>query len=396
MPARAILDEHHLYYQEGSSDKVYHIWIEQVGANNTVRYEYGRRGSTLQSEVKIRDTHHAKAAEILLRIVAEKLGKGYKNYDPKKGPPIPGSMAGVTTGPSTAPATGGSESPVAGVDMGGNSVGDRLETNKSVHLQLLNEIDEAHLKTLVVDNRWAFQEKFDGKRMALSMSPEGKVMAWNKMGKRIEPPREFCSVLQKEFAGFQFTIDGEACGKVFMAFDILEVEGNSCRDQSYEDRLVLLGMLMRSAKKQQVFKEAFTATSRKEKEWVVKELKKGGAEGVVAKFLDAPYRAGRPNSGGSALKFKFVASATCLVMLVNEKRSVQIAVRMGKDKITPVGSVAIPVNHEVPKVGDHIEVRYLYAYRGGSLYQPVYLGKRDDADVDDVSTLKFKKEENNE
>jgi bifunctional non-homologous end joining protein LigD len=354
MPARAILDEHHLYYQEGSSDKVYHIWIEQVGANNTVRYEYGRRGSTLQSEVKIRDTHHAKAAEILLRIVAEKLGKGYKNYDPKKGPPIPGSMAGVTTGPSTAPATGGSESPVAGVDMGGNSVGDR------------------------------------------SMSPEGKVMAWNKMGKRIEPPREFCSVLQKEFAGFQFTIDGEACGKVFMAFDILEVEGNSCRDQSYEDRLVLLGMLMRSAKKQQVFKEAFTATSRKEKEWVVKELKKGGAEGVVAKFLDAPYRAGRPNSGGSALKFKFVASATCLVMLVNEKRSVQIAVRMGKDKITPVGSVAIPVNHEVPKVGDHIEVRYLYAYRGGSLYQPVYLGKRDDADVDDVSTLKFKKEENNE
>jgi bifunctional non-homologous end joining protein LigD len=75
---------------------------------------------------------------------------------------------------------------------------------------------------------------------------------------------------------------------------------------------------------------------------------------------------------------------------------VQIAVRMGKDKITPVGSVAIPVNHEVPKVGDHIEVRYLYAYRGGSLYQPVYLGKRDDADVDDVSTLKFKKEENNE
>jgi bifunctional non-homologous end joining protein LigD len=38
-------------------------------------------------------------------------------------------------------------------------------------------------------------------------------------------------------------------------------------------------------------------------------------------------------------------------------------------------------------------VRYLYAYPGGALYQPVYLGPRTDQTLpDDVSTLKFKQE----
>ena len=32
----------------------------------------------------------------------------------------------------------------------------------------------------------------------------------------------------------------------------------------------------------------------------------------------------------------------------------------------------------MPKVGAIVEVRYLYAFLGGSLFQPVYLGQRDD------------------
>ncbi|TSA39702.1 hypothetical protein D4R30_00650, partial [archaeon] len=51
----------------------------------------------------------------------------------------------------------------------------------------------------------------------------------------------------------------------------------------------------------------------------------------------------------------------------------------------------IPVNFDLPAVSDLVEVRYLYAYPGGSLYQPVYLGVRTDLnDADDLSTLKFK------
>jgi bifunctional non-homologous end joining protein LigD len=57
-----------------------------------------------------------------------------------------------------------------------------------------------------------------------------------------------------------------------------------------------------------------------------------------------------------------------------------------------VGNVTIPTNHVVPKQGEIVEVRYLYAYEGGSLYQPVYLGPRDDVDVAAcrMDQLKFK------
>ena len=40
--------------------------------------------------------------------------------------------------------------------------------------------------------------------------------------------------------------------------------------------------------------------------------------------------------------------------------------------------VVHPVNADVPSMGTVIEVRYLYTGAGGHLYQPCYLGPRDD------------------
>jgi bifunctional non-homologous end joining protein LigD len=48
----------------------------------------------------------------------------------------------------------------------------------------------------------------------------------------------------------------------------------------------------------------------------------------------------------------------------------------------PVGNCTIPANHEIPNVGDLVEIRYLYAYRGGSLYQPIYEGIRNDLSIE--------------
>jgi bifunctional non-homologous end joining protein LigD len=115
----------------------------------------------------------------------------------------------------------------------------------------------------------------------------------------------------------------------------------------------------------------------------------GGREGVVFKRLDAPYREGRSDD---ALKLKFTASASVIVAAVNEGvRSVQI--KAVDD--TPLGNVTIPVNKAIPRQGSIIEVKYLYAYRGGSLYQPVYVGVRRDIEPGACTTaqLKYVKEE---
>lgn len=56
--------------------------------------------------------------------------------------------------------------------------------------------------------------------------------------------------------------------------------------------------------------------------------------------------------------------------------------------------MTIPPNQPIPNAGAIVEVRYLYAFRGGSLYQPVYLGERDEIDPTEcvVGQLKFKQE----
>jgi bifunctional non-homologous end joining protein LigD len=117
----------------------------------------------------------------------------------------------------------------------------------------------------------------------------------------------------------------------------------------------------------------------------------------------SPVTAGRPNSGGDWLKFKFTESASCCMLEVNSgKRSVRMGlldtskrtdVIKGQPMIS-VGNVTIPPNHEVPAAGDIVEVEYLYAYKGGSIYQPVYHGKRTDLDINACTTdqLKYKPE----
>jgi hypothetical protein len=61
----------------------------------------------------------------------------------------------------------------------------------------------------------------------------------------------------------------------------------------------------------------------------------------------------------------------------------------------PIGKVTIPPNWDVPAVGTVIEVKYLYVVgQGGSLYQPIYLGPRDDVDPSECTfaaqQLKYK------
>src|SRR5207344_787299 len=108
------------------------------------------------------------------------------------------------------------------------------------------------------------------------------------------------------------------------------------------------------------------------------QLKARNAEGVVFKHTDAPYIAGRPASGGTQLKYKFCETASFIIGKVNAKRSVALSLLDGA-KSKPAGNVTIPANHDIPPQGAVVEVRYLYAFpESGAVYQPVYLGVRDD------------------
>jgi len=122
------------------------------------------------------------------------------------------------------------------------------------------------------------------------------------------------------------------------------------------------------------------------------KLKRENREGIVFKNLSAAYVAGRPASGGDNLKLKFHATGSFIVNKVNSKRSVSLMLFDGH-KIVPAGNVTIPPNHAIPAVGAVVEVRYLYAFpESGCIFQPVYLGVRDDITAEEctITQLKYK------
>jgi bifunctional non-homologous end joining protein LigD len=185
---------------------------------------------------------------------------------------------------------------------------------------------------------------------------------------------------------------------VYWAFDILQIEGEDIRGMSVERRFEELVALL-DPSELGALRVVPNATTKWEKQNLLLRLYAERAEGVVFKHRGAPYAAGRPASGGYYLKFKFTTTATCKVLDQNKgKRSVALAVLQDPgDGYVEVGNVTIPVNVAIPASGSLIEVRYLYAYVGGSLYQPVYLRDRDDVEFpDSAKSLKYKQGESDE
>ena len=70
----------HLYYREGTSDKVYHLYLAQSLTNDyySVISRYGRRDGGIQQTEKVFDSHLEAAEKEWNRLHHDKLQKGYK------------------------------------------------------------------------------------------------------------------------------------------------------------------------------------------------------------------------------------------------------------------------------------------------------------------------------
>ena len=347
-----------LYYREGASDKVYQATLEPKDGLFVVNFAYGRRGSTLNTGTKTASpVDEATALNTFDQLVREKKAKGY------------------TEGPDGTPYT---------------SI-DNDKQPSGLLPQLLNPIENDQVKVFLQDPAWCTQEKFDGRRLLIRK--QGAAIAGiNKKGLIGGLPEPVFQAVRL-FEG-DVVLDGESIGDVFHAFDILMLDGRDLRGRPYRDRLTALINLLASVQ-QRTIKFVETAYTRDQKSRMHATLQATRKEGIVFKCLDAPYTAGRPNSGGAQRKHKFCATLSAVVSKVNPKRSVELRLLNGEGWI-PVGNVTIPVNEATPPVGQVVEIKYLYAFRESRcLYQPVYLGKRTDVEHHEcvVSQLKYKAED---
>ncbi len=346
-----------LYYREGSSDKVYQAAIEPVGNQFVVNFAYGRRGTTLTTGTKTNSpVDYPTAQQIYAKLVREKKSKGYAEGE--NGTPY-------------------------------------QHTNKQasgILPQLLNPIEEAEVGLLLCDNKYCAQEKFDGKHLLVRKQEEQQA-GINKKGFLVAVPPPVANELRA--VPGSFISDGESLGDIYHLFDLLEYNDEDLRSLPYRIRLMrLIDLLLLNSPDYQSVRLVETAFCTQQKTELWQRLRREQREGIVFKRLDAPYVPGKPNRGGPQLKFKFVASVSVVVTKLNPQRSVEVGLLNGRNLVT-CSNVSIPANHSIPPVGEVVEVRYLYAYRDSlALYQPVYLGPRDDVEPGDclVSQLKFKPE----
>jgi bifunctional non-homologous end joining protein LigD len=344
-----------LYFRQGSSDKVYQAGIEPADGGHVVRFAYGRRGSALQTGTKTNaPVSYDEARRIYDKLVAEKTAKGY----------------------------------TPGADGTPYQQTEKANQHTGIHCQLLNPIDEEQDEKLIADPAYWMQEKWDGRRRLLHKQ-DGVRTGINKLGLAVALPETL--VRDAQACPVDFTMDGEAVDDMLCAFDLLFVEDDDVRGRRYAERhLLLLNLLGTFAHPGIHLTE--TAYTPEEKRRMFDRLKSEGREGVVFKHIDASYIAGRPASGGSQLKHQFRATASFVVGKINAKRSASLLLFAGANPTT-AGNVTIPASHEIPKPGQIVEVRYLYAFKeSGCIYQPVYLGERDDIAPAEcvVAQLKFK------
>lgn len=336
-----------LYYKDGRSNKEYHTQLRQQDGGWVVLFQYGPRGGTLTSGTKTKEPVDFDAAKKAYdKLVKEKMGKGY----------APGAESGAFIGTSLE------------------------ERFTGIVPQLLNPIDEAQAQSLLTDPDWVLQEKHDGHRRLAQQTAE-ELLGINRKGLVTGLPLAVALELQKLP---QFILDGELVGEEYFLFDVLQWEGVSAKEMTYEQRLALLSEVEKRLCEAGAEAVVVTPTARTEaeKKALYEKVRAAGREGLVFKRLDAAYVPGRPNSGGNQLKRKFTHSASLIVASRNPtKRSVSMKLLDADYKEVNVGNVTIPSNYDIPSVGQVIEVEYLYAYDGGSLYQPQYKGVRDDLDA---------------
>jgi len=347
-----------LFFQEGTSDKVYNATLLEDGGAYSVHVAWGRRGGALQEGHKAVRVSRAQAERTFDKLVREKRNKGYEEVS-------------ATVQPATvAPPVGqgsGSKAPAAGTR--------RAKVGHAA--QLLTAIDDDDLDRFMADNAMVAQQKLDGVRVIVHVGDT--LLATNRAGQPTQMARGALDGLAYIPKGT--ILDGEVLGTAYWLFDVLQLAGDDVRNRGYLERWQLLD---------EELEPALTGDARilplargpRAKRTLHDKLRRAGCEGIVFKDRDAPYAHGRVTT---QRKYKFIKSAD-VIIVENVGNAYRMVVYDGR-KLCEVGRVFAGTTNASRQDLDArlasgasvvAEVRYLYATDDHQLFQPVFVCIRDD------------------
>lgn len=354
-----------LYCRDVRHDKVYNVQLIQSEAGWSVLAQSGRRGSTLVVRDKVLNADYETAKREFDKVLKEKLTKNppYKFVE-------------------------GAE-PAKPVQL---ARGKAILNKENVEPELLTRITEVEAKMYAKrSDRYKCQRKRDGERRMVVFQ-EDHAYGINKNGDAIQLEGRFRGELERfcRQAGVTSLVaDGEEEAEEIWLWDILEFNAD-LRVMPYRNRHEILSHFIGSLPVS--LSEVIRLVDFESFESLLAQ--RSTIEGLCVKDLNASFRPGR---SGQHFKLKFEQSASVIVgpkLKKDDHRSVATYL-YDHGKLRYVGNVGVPDKYALPEMDQIIEVRYLYAYRGGSLYQPKYFGvvRKDVARTEcNTQQLKFKQE----
>ena len=344
--------------KSGSKDAVYHLQLEEVEGGFVVNYQNGRNGGTLTAGTKTKSPVTMDAAKkIFDRVAKEKL-----------------------TAQPPYVRMGGSGEAYQSIDS------EMTERSTGLVPQLLNDVPDGSLEDLLRSDEFVGQAKIDGHRRMVRVTQEGAIGS-NRRGLQVPLP----ACVAGSVRGVVCEVDGELLGSRIFLFDLLSLGTRDLRGDGYEERKKVLDSI--AGKFGAAVTVVALAVGEHQKRVLLDRTRELLQEGVVFKHVSAPYTPGRPNSGGSQLRFKHWKDCTVIVLGTNEdRRSVRMGVLDNAGTLVEVGSVTVPQNQAVPEAGALLDVKYLYAFVDGDLFLPTFKRVRDDLVREDAkqSRLCFK------
>ncbi len=353
-----------LFFQEGSSDKLYQATlIAHDDGSCSVSVQWGRRGSKQNEGSKAVRVARPKALSTFDKLLREKLNKGYQ------------AIVDGTAPAAVAPPDG---------EGSGSKSGTKKRPTVGPKAQLLNPIDDDELARFLDDDGVIAQQKLDGFRVLCTVQTQ-RVLATNREGQETDHcSAALLSGLESLPVGT--VVDGEVVGNGYWLFDVLRVGDRNVEGLGALQRWQLLDDELSPglSGEVQVLRVARTAADKRK---LYEDLVAAGAEGIVFKDADAPYQAGRPASGGSQRKHKLIKSCD-VVISENSGNAYTMVVVDGAARFV-CGKVFAGTTNASRKLLDAAlargerpvcEVRYLYATDDEQLFQPVFVRQRDDKD----------------
>lgn len=241
---------------------------------------------------------------------------------------------------------------------------------------LAGTLEPGDLERVLTDDTWWCQQKLDGDRVLFQVE-DGKATALNRSGEiRINlVPRD----VTRQFNGMpgSWVFDGELLSDgSYWLFDLPLAHVHIRPSDPYRFRLVVLERFFAGWQPDPCIRLLPTARSAEGKRTLLATVMDQGGEGVIFKSTEAPYRPGRRSQ--MMLKAKFTKTADCVVIDVGRDGRANCHVGLFDDgQLVEVGSIGTAGRTPV-KVGDVVEVRYLYASEDRRLYQPVLMAVRTD------------------